>query len=208
MFDNASRPLKDRLLLPMVRAVPAAIGPMHITGAALVSGLGAAAAATRGAWAAALILFAINRILDGLDGLVARHRGVATDLGGYLDVLFDFMVYAAIPVSVWLGTGGDGATTISLVVLLAVFYVNAASWMYLSAVVEKRAAKPRPLTSVAMPTGVVEGTETLVFFTFFLALPAYAAALFYAMAAATSLGILQRVVWAIRTLPERGDEPG
>ncbi|MDA3948357.1 MAG: CDP-alcohol phosphatidyltransferase family protein [Spirochaeta sp.] len=201
MFDNASRPLKDRVLLPAVRAVPAAIGPMAITAAALVCGVGAAIAAGAGQWTVALVLFAINRILDGLDGLVARYRGAASDLGGYLDVLFDFVVYAAVPIGVWLGTGGTA--TLPLVVLLAVFYVNAASWMYLSAVVEKRGAGPRPLTSVVMPVGVVEGTETLVFFTLFLAVPAYAGMLFYAMAAATAVGILQRVVWAARNLPDR-----
>jgi hypothetical protein len=139
MFDNASRPLKDRVLLPAVRAVPAAIGPMAITAAALVCGVGAAIAAGAGQWTVALVLFAINRILDGLDGLVARYRG----------------------------------------------------------------AGPRPLTSVVMPVGVVEGTETLVFFTLFLAVPAYAGMLFYAMAAATAVGILQRVVWAARNLPDR-----
>jgi phosphatidylglycerophosphate synthase len=206
MFDNASRPLKDRILRPVVQTVPAGVSPMAITVAALVCGLGAALAAATGNWTGGLALFAVNRVLDGLDGLVARYRGAASDLGGYLDILFDFVVYAAIPVGVWLG--GGSAASLPLVVLLAVFYINAASWMYLSAVVEKRGAGPRPLTSVVMPAGVVEGTETLVFFALFLTFPGYAGVLFYVMAGATAVGIFQRVVWAVRNLRGRPDGPG
>ena len=37
----------------------------------------------------ALVLIGLNRLADGLDGAVARKRGV-TDLGGYLDIVLDF----------------------------------------------------------------------------------------------------------------------
>lgn len=40
----------------------------------------------------------------GIDGLVARVSGQQTDFGGYLDILCDFVVYAAIPIG--LGTNG------------------------------------------------------------------------------------------------------
>lgn len=41
----------------------------------------------------ALVLIALNRIIDGIDGAVARHHG-ATDFGGFLDIVCDFIVYA------------------------------------------------------------------------------------------------------------------
>lgn len=46
-------------------------------------------------YAAAFFCIAGNRIADGLDGNVARLNG-ATDAGGYLDITFDFIFYAAV----------------------------------------------------------------------------------------------------------------
>ncbi|MGO2355405.1 MAG: CDP-alcohol phosphatidyltransferase family protein [Marinomonas foliarum] len=43
----------------------------------------------------ALVLVVINRVMDGLDGAVARIQG-PTDLGGYLDITLDFIFYSAV----------------------------------------------------------------------------------------------------------------
>ena len=40
----------------------------------------------------ALIIILFNRLLDGLDGAIARSSGI-TDLGGYLDIVADFLFY-------------------------------------------------------------------------------------------------------------------
>ncbi|MBK6433761.1 CDP-alcohol phosphatidyltransferase family protein [Candidatus Amarolinea dominans] len=75
---------------------------------------------------------ATSRILDGLDGMLWRHlTQQQTDFGGYLDIVADFVVYAAVPIGLFLGR----ATTelgVGLALLLGSFYINAASWMYLS----------------------------------------------------------------------------
>ncbi|WP_436858461.1 CDP-alcohol phosphatidyltransferase family protein [Citrobacter tructae] len=49
-----------------------------------------------GWYLAALIAIVINRLLDGLDGALARRRGV-TDAGGFLDISLDFLFYALVP---------------------------------------------------------------------------------------------------------------
>jgi phosphatidylglycerophosphate synthase len=222
MIDKTARIIKDRLLRPTVAAIPAWVTPTMITLLSLPFGLAAAVLAGFGLTGGAVALFTVNRVLDGLDGLLARSRRSQSDLGGYLDILVDFLVYAAIPIGVWRGAGAEasrlfgptdgagaviasGATAWPLVLLLAVFYVNAASWMYLSAVIEKRrgagaATDDATTTSVAMPTGLIEGTETIAFYLLFLLLPQWWAPLFLAMALATSVGIVQRVAWAVRTL--------
>jgi phosphatidylglycerophosphate synthase len=202
MLDGIGRKVKDALLDPLVRSLPRSIHPNAITVASLVPGVAAAVLAATGFWWWAQAAFWLNRGMDGLDGLVARQRGQQSDFGGYLDIVVDFVVYAAVPIGVWWGSGAPpaGITTVALVVLLAVFYVNGASWMYLSAVLEKRRSAPRGSTSVTMPGGLVEGTETVVFFTLFLALPRWAAVLFALMAAGTALGVAQRLRWARRHL--------
>jgi phosphatidylglycerophosphate synthase len=44
----------------------------------------------------ALIAIVLNRVLDGLDGALARRRGL-TDAGGFLDIALDFLFYALVP---------------------------------------------------------------------------------------------------------------
>ena len=202
MFDHALRRHKDGLLAPVARAVPAAVHPSAITALALVPGLGAAAAAALGAPLVALALWLANRVLDGLDGTLARRRGLQSDTGAYADILLDVVVYAAIPLGLAAADGGRGAYA-AAAVLLASFYVNAVSWAYLSALLERRgagAAARGERTAVTMPPGLVEGAETVVLFALALALPALSVPLMWAMAAAVAAGAGQRALWARRAL--------
>ena len=72
--------------------------------------------------------------------------------------------------------------------------------MYLSALLEKRGRSDATVTSITMPTGVIEGSETIAFFVAFLALPQLSYRLFVAMAVLTLLGAALRLVWAFRHL--------
>jgi phosphatidylglycerophosphate synthase len=202
MLDAPLRPLKERLLAPLAAAVGRRVSPMAVTAAGFVAGMGAAALAARGAFGAALALWLLNRALDGFDGTLARTQGTQSDLGGYVDVVLDFAVYAAVPVGLALGTGG-GPALVAALALLASFYVNAASWMYLAAVLERRGAGARArgeLTTVTMPPGLVGGTETILFYVAFFAFPRHLAPLFALMTGFVLLTVVQRLVWAARRL--------
>ena len=86
-------------------------------------------------------------------------------------------------------------------VLLASFYVNTISWSYLSAIAERRrAVADDRLTSIELPGGLVEGAETVVFFTAMLLLPTWTPVLCWVMAVAVAVTILQRLAWAVRAL--------
>lgn len=188
-----TRMVKTILVRPVLR-----LHPNAITAIALLPGAAAAVCAAHRHWGAAIALFITNRVIDGVDGAVARMTGKQSDLGGYLDIMADFLVYAALPITIWIGADHPDAR--ATVCLLAAFYVNAASWMYLSALLEKRGRSGAGVTSIAMPTGVIEGSETIAFFVAFLALPQLSYRLFVAMAVFTLLGAALRLVWAIRHL--------
>ncbi|SQB40351.1 CDP-alcohol phosphatidyltransferase [Citrobacter koseri] len=49
-----------------------------------------------GWYLAALAAIVLNRLFDGLDGALARRRGL-TDAGGFLDITLDFLFYALVP---------------------------------------------------------------------------------------------------------------
>ncbi len=202
MFDLILRALKDRLLEPLARLLGPRVAPDLVTLVACLVGLGAGVCAWRRADGAALALWALNRLLDGLDGTLARVHGRQTDFGGYLDILLDFAVYTAVPTGLALGRPTFAALA-ACVALLGSFFVNAASWMYLSAVLERRdaGAKRRgELTTVTMPPGLVAGAETVVLYTLFLLFPGRLAELFGLMAALVYATVVQRVVWARRHL--------
>jgi phosphatidylglycerophosphate synthase len=201
MLDNTLRGYKDDLLRPLAGKL-GRISPNAITLLAMLVGLAAAGAAALQWYWPALTLWLFNRVLDGLDGMVARFHARQSDFGGYLDIVLDFVVYAAIPVGLYWGNPG-ATNTAALILLLSSFYVNAASWIYLSAILEKRAAGASArgeLTSVTMPNGLVGGTETVLFYTAFLAWPALLPWLFTAMAGMIAAGIVLRLRWARRNL--------
>lgn len=199
MFDTFMRRLKDRLIEPLATPL-GSVSPAFITLLGLLTGLTAAWLAANGSVLPSLLVWFLSRVLDGLDGLVARRFNKQSDFGGYLDIICDFAVYAAVPISLTLA---HPTTTnfITLSVMLASFYVNAASWMYLSALLEKRAARNASTqTSIIMPPGLIGATESITAFCIFLLFPAYLAPLFGIFSALVFITIIQRLVWAKQNL--------
>ena len=202
MWDDLLRRWKDAWLAPLARRLGPRVPPTAITLVAACVGLACAWAAARGMAATAVALWAGNRLLDGLDGTQARVHGRQGDFGGYLDILLDFVVYAAIPLA-FVVASPDVRTATAVAWLLASFVVNAASWMYLAAVLERRhagAAARGELTTVTMPPGLVAGTETVVLYAVMLAVPEWRLALVRLMTGLVALTVVQRVAWARRHL--------
>jgi len=202
MFDHYLRPMKDRWLTPVARVLGPRVSPAAITAAAFAAGLGSAAAILGGMTRLALGLWFLNRLLDGLDGTQARVHGRSTPFGAYLDIVLDFVVYAAIPMAIaW--RHGTLAMAFAALALVATFYVNAASWMYLAALLEQRndgAAARGETTAVTMPPGLVGGTETVAFYAAFLLWPDQQRVLFATMAALVLVNVAARLLWARRHL--------
>jgi phosphatidylglycerophosphate synthase len=201
MLDGPLRPAKDRLLGPLTGGPLGAVPPVALSAVALVAALGAATAAWQQMPAAAVALWLISRVTDGLDGAVARHQDTASDRGGLIDIVFDTIGYAVIPLGIAAGID-TRAAWITVAVLLAAFYVNAVSWTYLAALLEKRAvgaAATGASTSTIMPSGLVEGAETIVFFSVALAWPGGAVAVLAVMTAAVTITIVERL-WRARVV--------
>ncbi len=202
MLDRFFRSLKDPLLEPVARALGPRVPPVAITWLAFAAGLSCAAAVLKGHLGVALGLWLLNRLLDGLDGTHARVHARVSHFGAYLDIVLDFVVYAAIPLAFVVVTR-QYELAIAGVFLLASFYVNAASWMYLSALLEARregATAHGESTSATMPSGIVAGTETIVFYVLFFLMPARLAMLFTIMTILVLASVAVRIFWASRRL--------
>ncbi len=202
MLDRRLRPVKERLLGGPTRLLARRLSAGAVTTAALLVTLVAAALAWADQPVAALSAWLLGRLLDGLDGPVARARGETSDWGGYLDMVADTIGYAAVPIGVALGLDTT-AGWVTVAVLEGVFFVNAISWAVLAAILEKRGAGARAtgeMTTVTMPPALVEGTETIVLFSLFVALPGLAPWIFSFMAAMVGVNVGQRLWWARQRL--------
>ncbi len=195
MFDPPLRRFKDRVGTPLAKRM-SRVSPILISMFSLTAGLLAAFAAYKNQYLWALGLWCLNRALDGLDGLIARLHDGQTDFGGYVDILIDFVVYAALPIGLVAGSPSD-EHYLALAFMLGTFYVNTASWMYLAAILEKRAAHdPDTQTTIVMPAGIIGGFETFLAYGVFLLFPSYITIMFSIFTALVFITVLQRLVWA------------
>lgn len=178
------------------RLADAGIGPAPITGLGLLIGIGACVAAALGAWIAALAMWLANRVLDGLDGPVARLRG-ATDLGGMLDFLADFVVYAGFPVGVAIAIPD---AQLAVCALLASYLLNNVALLSFSSVVERRRLAFGDERSLRFTAGLTEGTETIICYCVVCLVPEHAGSIFWVFTGAVMITVAQRVALAVRTL--------
>jgi phosphatidylglycerophosphate synthase len=202
VIDNQLRVAKDRVVAPLVARVPAAVTSGRLTVGALVFGVATGLLAASGWRWWSLAAWLLGRVFDVVDGAVARQRGHQSDLGGYLDLMGDTVSYAAVPLGI-AASQSDARVWAACAVLLASFYLNTMSWTLLAAIAAKRAVGATTSgdrTTVHMPPGLVEGAETIVLFAVLLALSTYALVLFWVMTGLVTITIVQRVVWAVRSL--------
>jgi len=174
----------------------AGVRAAHVTALGLLIGLGACAAAAFGEWAPALGLWLANRMLDGLDGPLARLQG-PSDLGGLLDFAADFVVYGGFVVGVAIA---EPDARVAVCVLLAAYLLNNVVLLSLSALGEKRALALGDERGLALPTGLAEGTETIAVYVLLCLAPGHAALIAYAFAGVVMLTVAQRLATARRLL--------
>ena len=196
MFDAKLRPLIDPPLNRLGSALARRGGTANaITFLGLALGLAGAAAISGGYFGAGLGLILANRLLDGLDGAVARANG-PTVLGGYFDIVADFAFYVSVP----LGFGlVDPANTQAALVLVASFVLTGVSFLAYAVIAAERGARTdaHGRKSFFYSTGLAEGGETIAVFIAFALFPAWFVPLAYAYAALCVLTVFQRSALAI-----------
>ncbi|WP_299815961.1 CDP-alcohol phosphatidyltransferase family protein [uncultured Jannaschia sp.] len=195
MLDAAARRLIDPPLDHAGRALAArGVGADAVTLAGLVLGLATAATIALGAPGWALLPLLLSRLLDGLDGAVARATR-RTDFGGYLDIWCDFAFYGAVPFAFALL---DRSNALAAAFLLLAFYVNGTSFLGYAIQAEKRlmATENQGLKSFYYSRGLLEGTETILFFVLLCLLPRYFVPLTVVFGSLCLLTAIGRVVHA------------
>ncbi len=199
MLDARIRPLLD----PLLDAIAAGAQRLGLSANAVtvlgaVVALGAIAALALEQWIAAFGLVLANRILDGVDGCLARRRG-ASDFGGYLDIVADYIFYAGVPLG--FAIAQPQVNALPAAALLASFCLTASSFLAYAAIAEKRgmSTTTHGKKSFFYSTGLIEGTETVVILLLMTARPGWFAPLAWTTAALCVVTAGQRLLLAQRT---------
>ncbi len=197
MLDTRAR----RLLAPPLNAVAArlasaGVSPLTVTVVGWSAGVAACVAAGTGRWWLALAFWLLNRLLDGLDGPVARLRG-ATELGGFLDIVADFSIYAGFVVAVAIARP---EARLACVALLCAYYLSGAAFLALSSLLERRGSSIGDTRSLRFVGGLAEGAETVAVYVLFCVFPQWAAPIAWAFTAAVAVTAVQRITLGVRVL--------
>jgi phosphatidylglycerophosphate synthase len=135
-----------------------------------------------------------SRLLDALDGAVARLTQ-ATDAGGFLDIALDFVFYASIPLAFAISDPARNA--LPAAVLLAAFIGTGSSLLAFAVMAAKRG-----LSNLATPNksfyflgGLTEASETLLCFMAMCLWPGWFIELAYGFAALCALTTVTRIWW-------------
>lgn len=196
MLDARLRPLIDPPLNRVGHLLArSGISANMLTFSGLALGLGGAVAiAFEQIWLG-LVLIIANRLLDGLDGAVARATSPSA-LGGYFDIVADFAFYVSIP----LGFGIlASSNTLPALVLVASFVLTGVSFLAFAVIAAERGEETEAhgKKSFFYSTGLAEGTETIAVFIAMCLFPPWFGVLAYAYAALCVLTVFQRSAMAV-----------
>lgn len=208
MLDRPVRALLDRPVGALAAALDRpGITPDGLTVAGLVLGLGSAVAAALQLWALALALWLVSRVVDGLDGALARRRRADgrqssdSEAGGFLDITADFVVYGATVLGVALGvTAAYDAPWQPFAAVLLAYYVNGAAFLAFSSIAERTGRRIDDGRSLSFLGRIAEGTETIVVHSLWLIAPFWAWQLAVVWAVFVGVSAVQRMVAGYRAL--------
>ncbi len=199
MLDRAATALIKPIVNRMARVlVGYRISATQMTLLGFAIGLLAAVLVASGSFLSAAVAILLSRLCDALDGAIARQTRV-TDAGGFLDITFDFLFYAAIPLAFAFADPAQNA--LPGAVLLAAFTGTMSSFLAFAVLAAKR-----DISNLAYPDksfyflgGLTEATETLAFLLAMCLWPRYFPLLAYVFAAMCAVTTGTRIWWGWRT---------
>jgi phosphatidylglycerophosphate synthase len=167
--------------------------PDQVTSTAFVIGMLAMPALYLHLYWLALLCIVLNRVGDGLDGALARMNR-ATDGGGFLDIVLDFIFYASVVLGFALAN--PSINGLAAAVLLFSFVGTGSSFLAFAVMAERRGMTniKYPQKGIYYLTGLAEGTETIIFFVLFCFFPCHFPLLATVFAAICLITMVMRII--------------
>jgi phosphatidylglycerophosphate synthase len=163
MLDGLLRPIVDPLLNAAAETLARlGISANMLTFSGFIVGMLSCFLLTVKAYDVAAILLIISRAFDLMDGAVARIKKTTSDWGGYLDIVLDFIVYAAFPFCFALG---QPSGSLAAGFLLFSYMGTAATFLAFAITAAKRGMTTDQTgeKSFFHQAGLIGATETVLF---------------------------------------------
>jgi phosphatidylglycerophosphate synthase len=200
MLDSSIRKWIDPPLNSAAKLFPSKVSANSITIVGFLIGVLSFILIMKGQFTLALLFLVLNRFADGLDGAVARRHG-ATDLGGYLDITADFLLWALLPLGFMLHAP---EAAFAAAILLSSFAMSMSVFLAFAVMAEKRGASStaQGQKSLFYLAGLAEGTETIGFFAFVMVCPQFFIPAALVFSAIVYISVLGRLMGSIQQLKE------
>ena len=170
MLDGLLRRVVDPPLDRVAKwLAPLGVSANTLTWTGFAVGIGALPAIAAEHYVVGLFLILVNRLMDGLDGAVARCSS-PTDRGAYLDIVCDFIFYSAVVFGFALARSTNATAGAFLIFS---FIGTGTSFLAFATVAAKLSltTKARGAKSIYYLGGLTEGTETILAFVIFCLAP-------------------------------------
>lgn len=192
---SATRPAIHRLA---ERLAKAGLSAEQVTWAGFAIGMLALPLIATGHPLLAILPILANRMMDALDGAVARING-ATDRGAFLDISLDFLFYSSIPLAFAIMDPAGNALAAAVLIYA---FVGTGSTFLAFAILAAR----RGIDNPAYPGkgfhyigGLTEATETIFLFMLMAVWPEWFSWLAFGFSALCGLTIISRIATGLAT---------
>ncbi len=201
MFDERFRRAFPALAAGPVHALArAGATPNQVTLTACALGCAAAWLVSSGRGGPGIVVWLASRVLDGLDGLLARETGRGSAFGGYLDITLDMAAYGAMIVGFAVV---HPSLAIGWVAVLLGYLLVTTSTLALSSLLEAHHARAGLTNrSIAFTPGFAEAGETSIVYVLLVLVPGAATWLVWGWVALLAATVVQRTRFAQRILGE------
>ena len=198
MLDEPIRRLMGRVAAgPAVVLHRFGVTPNQLTVAACALALVAASLIAAGRLRTGTLVWLASRILDGYDGLLARHAGSASLFGGYLDITLDMFAYSAMAVGFAVAMPDDWALWL---LVLAGYVMSITTTLALSSLLERADRPVGGNRSMQFTPALAEGGETSVVYVLIGFAPALSRPVLVGWVALLALSMVSRTILARRLL--------
>lgn len=199
MFDaNVRRRLRPILTPVAVQLARLGVTPNAVSATGGAVGIGAGVMIARGFVASGIAVWLCSRVLDGLDGILARDTNRASAFGGYLDITVDMAAYSAMLLG-FAALHPEGGWVWSLI-LIGYLLVTTTTLALSSELERAQAPLPDNDRSIQFTPGFAEAGETTAAYVLFALLPQLVVPIAWGWAALCFATVVQRTLLARRLL--------
>jgi phosphatidylglycerophosphate synthase len=202
MLDRLARRLIDPWLeAPARRIAGFGVSANAVTFAGFVVGIAGCVAIGVGQYLVGLACILANRVADGLDGSVARQSR-STDVGGFLDFVLDVIFYGGVPLAFAIA---QPAAVLPASFLIYSFMGTTGSFLAYAVISAKRGmtSDHGGRKSFFYSAGLMEGTETVIFFSLFCLFPRWFAVLAWTFGGLCWVTVAMRIAVGVVAFRDR-----